>query len=250
MELSNTRNPKSLLLCVVALSVAACSGGSSDSCEDVDAFTKATGKVSSIQLVEVTGIAKVTIGKTVLFPDDAANPVQFFEAESSNVIDPGQLSIVVEMEGNRIEQQSLMGTIYKFATGIFINDAHACTLAPEDNGESSEGLAILKSTSTISGVNVQAMSSLNDTISAGDSLNAELLAVEVDLIEDERYGPIAFQELRSVESLNGSSSLVLHLVLNDTVDVDTGIPHQFSVGVDYSNGSQYVEESSAITLDP
>ena len=104
------------------------------------------------------------MGKTVQFPDDPAGPVQFHDHIDAGLIEPGDLSLLIERAHSTLQESLLSENLFDRVVSYLVDDANACTL--------DLAATALDSALAISALDVTSVQSMGDEFAAGATINS------------------------------------------------------------------------------
>lgn len=219
-----------LAIALVSTVLASCSGGGSDSCDDVD-FSQFDNEVI------VTGIEKIEA-----FQRQGDGSLQL--ADSTVVTSISELELHVSMAYARQPRESASGN-WSLLNWL-VGNAHACTLPPYEGDINSR----------VTDVNLMSDADFGDAFSAGTSLNTAF-EIEEREVEGIDYGYSQSPQRASMSEyvIEGSVTAAVEYVLtpreSGLVPVSTGAGdlHQLTFSIMLDTGEMFTAMTGAVLLE-
>ena len=213
----------------VSTALASCSGGGSDSCDDVD-FSQFDNEVI------VTGIEKIEA-----FKRQGDGSLQL--ADSTVVTSISELELHVSMAYTRQARESASGN-WSLLNWL-VGNAHACTLPPYEGDINSR----------VTDVDLMSNADFGDGFNAGESLNTAF-HIEEREVEDIVYGYFHSPQRASMSEyvIEGSITAAVEYVLTPResvlVPVSTGAGelHQLTFSIMLDTGEMFTATTGAVLL--
>ena len=219
-----------LAIALVSTALASCSGGGSDSCDDVD-FSQFDNEVI------VTGIEQIEA-----FKRQGDGSLQL--ADSTVVTSISELELHVSMAYTRQPRESASGN-WSLLNWL-VGNAHACTLPPYEGDINSR----------VTDVNLMSNADFADAFSAGTSLNTAF-EIEEREVEGIVYGYSQSPQRASMSDyvVEGVVTAAVEYVLTARASVlaptpaDSGYLHQFTFSIMLDTGEMFTAMTEAVLLE-